>query len=70
MQISRRDDEQSVDLKTSFKASEEKINQQTEHFNDLSRIPLKNEHRRSSSHLFDHRTVSIHLLCLDLIRSQ
>jgi hypothetical protein len=44
MQISRRDDEQSINLKTSFKASEEKIDQQAEHFNDLSRIHLKNEH--------------------------
>jgi hypothetical protein len=44
VQISRRDDEQSVDLKTSFKASEEKIDQQAEHFNDFSRIHLRNEH--------------------------
>ncbi len=70
MQISRDDDEQSAHLKTSSEASEEKIDQQIEHTNDLNRIHLKSEHRRSSSHLFDHRTVSIHLLCLDLIRSQ
>jgi hypothetical protein len=44
MQISRRDDEQSADLKASFKASEEKIDQQAEHFNDSSRIYLKSEH--------------------------
>jgi hypothetical protein len=43
MQISRRDDEQSIDLKTSFKAFEEKIDQQAEHFNDLNRIHLKND---------------------------
>jgi hypothetical protein len=67
MQISRNDDEQSTHLKTSFETSEEKIDQQTEHFNDLDRVHLKNKHRRSSSHLFDHRTVSIHLLCLDRI---
>ncbi len=68
MQISRSDDEQSTHLKTSFEASEEKIDQQIEHFNNSNRIYLKNEYRRSSSHLFDHRTVSIHLLCIDLIR--
>jgi hypothetical protein len=45
MQVSRNDDEQSIHLKTSFKASEEKIDQQTEHFNDFNRILLKNEHR-------------------------
>jgi hypothetical protein len=44
MQISRRDNEQSIDLKTSFKAFEEKIDQQAEHFNDSSKIHLKNEH--------------------------
>jgi hypothetical protein len=70
MQISRSDNEQSAHLKTSFEAFEEKIDQQTEHINDSSRIHLRSEHRRSSSHLFDHRIVSIHLLCLDLIRSQ
>jgi hypothetical protein len=47
-----------------------KVVQQTEYFVDFSRIHLKSEHQRSSSHLFNHRTVSIHLLCLDLIRSQ
>jgi hypothetical protein len=66
MQISRNDDESSIYLKTSSEASEEKINQQTEHINDLNRIHLKNEHRKSSSHLFDHCTASIHLLRLDL----
>ncbi len=70
MQISRRDDEQSTYLKTSFEVSEKKIDQQIEHFNDSSQVHLKNEHRRSSSHLSDHRIVSVHLLCLDLIRSQ
>jgi hypothetical protein len=44
MQISRRDDEQSVDLKASLKASEEKIDQQAEHFNSSSRVHLKSEH--------------------------
>jgi hypothetical protein len=44
MQIFRRDDEQLTDLKASFKASEEKIDQQAEHFNDFSKIHLKNEH--------------------------
>ncbi len=70
MQIFRRDDEQSIDLKTSFKEFEEKIDQQAEHFNDLNRIHLKSEYWKFSSHLSDHRTVSIHILCLDLIRSQ
>jgi hypothetical protein len=70
MQISRSDDEQSVNLKTSSETSERKIDQQTEHINDLNRIHLRCEHRRSSSHLFDHCTVSIYLLCLDLIRFQ
>jgi hypothetical protein len=70
MQISRDDDEQSAHLKTSFETSERKIDQQIEYFNDLNRIHLKNEHRRFSSHLSDYRTVSIHLLCFDLIRSQ
>jgi hypothetical protein len=36
MQISRNDDKQSTHLKISFKAFEEKIDQQTEHFNDFS----------------------------------
>jgi hypothetical protein len=44
MQISRRDDEQSTDLKTSLKAFEEKVDQQAEHFNDFSRIHLRSEH--------------------------
>jgi hypothetical protein len=44
VQISRRDDEQSADLKASLKASEEKIDQQAEHSNDFSRIHLKSEH--------------------------
>jgi hypothetical protein len=44
MQISRRDDELSIDLKASLKAFKEKIDQQAEHFNDSSRIHLKNEH--------------------------
>jgi hypothetical protein len=44
MQISRRDDEQSIDLKTSLKIFEEKIDQQAEHFNDFSKIHLKDEH--------------------------
>jgi hypothetical protein len=70
VQIFRSDDEQLTHLKTSSEASEEKIDQQTEHFNDLNRLHLRNEHRRSSSHLFNHLTVSIHLLCFDLIRSQ
>jgi hypothetical protein len=65
MQISRNNDEQSAHLKASSEASEEKVDQQVEHFIDFNRIHLKNEHRRSSSHLFNHRTVSIHLLCLD-----
>ncbi len=70
MQISRSDDEQSINLKTSSETSEREIDQQTEHINDSSRVHLKCEHRRSSSNLSDHRIVSIHLLCLDLIRSQ
>jgi hypothetical protein len=70
MQISRNSDEQSAHLKASSEASERKINQQTEYFYSLSRIHLRSEHRESSSNLSDHRTVSIHLLCLDLIRSQ
>jgi RNA polymerase-binding transcription factor DksA len=70
MQISRNDDEQSIHLKTSSEASEEKIDQQTEHINDFNQIHLKDEHRKSLSHLSDHCTVSIHLLHLDLIRSQ
>jgi hypothetical protein len=36
VQISRDDDEQSAHLKISFKASEEKLDQQIEHFNDSS----------------------------------
>jgi hypothetical protein len=70
MQISRDDNEQSVNMKTSSETSEREIDQQTEHINDFNRIHLRREHRRSSSHLFDHCTVSIYLLCLDLIRSQ
>jgi hypothetical protein len=70
MQISRDDDEQLINLKASSETLKKKVNQQTEHFNDLNRVHLRNEHRRSSSNLFDHCIVSIHLLCLDLIRSQ
>jgi hypothetical protein len=36
--------EQSIDLKASLEASEEKIDQQAEHFNDSSRIHLRSEH--------------------------
>jgi hypothetical protein len=35
VQISRNDDKQSIYLKISFEASEEKLDQQTEHFNDF-----------------------------------
>jgi hypothetical protein len=70
MQISRSDDEQSINLKTSFETSEREIDQQIEHINDFNRIHLKCEHRKSSSHLLNHRIISIHLLCLDLIRFQ
>jgi hypothetical protein len=68
MQISRSDDEQSTHLKASFKVFEKEINQQIEHINDSSQIHLRSEHRKSSSHLFNHCIVSVHLLCLDLIR--
>jgi hypothetical protein len=44
MQISRRDDELSADLKASLKAFEEKIDQQAEHFNSSSKIHLRSEH--------------------------
>jgi hypothetical protein len=70
VQISRNDDEQSINMKTSSETSEREIDQQIEHINDSNRVHLKCEHRRSSSNLFDHRIASIHLLCLDLIRSQ
>jgi hypothetical protein len=70
MQISRDDDEQSINLKTSSETFEREIDQQIKHINDLNRIHLRCEHRRSSSHLLNHRIISIHLLCLDLIRSQ
>ncbi len=70
MQISRNDDEQSAHLKTSFEAFKKKVNQQAEHFNSSNRVHLRSEHRRSSSHLSDHRTVSIHIMCFDLIRFQ
>jgi hypothetical protein len=68
MQITRNNDEQSAQLKTSSEAFEWKIDYQAEHFIDFNRVYLKNEYWRSSSHLFNYRTASIHLLCLDLIR--
>jgi hypothetical protein len=57
-------------LKALFETSERKVNQQTEHIDDFNRVHLKSEHRKSSSYLFDHSIVSIHLLRLDLIRFQ
>ncbi len=57
-------------MKTSSEAFEKEVDQQAEYFNNFSRVYLRNEHRRSSSHLFNHRVVSIHLLRFDLIRSQ
>ncbi len=57
-------------MKALFETSERKVNQQTEHIDDFNRVHLKSEHRKSSSYLFDHSIVSIHLLRLDLIRFQ
>jgi hypothetical protein len=70
MQISLNDDEQLINLKTSFEAFKEKINQQIEHFNEFNRVHLINKYRKSSSNLFNHRIVSTHLLYFDLIRFQ
>jgi hypothetical protein len=70
MQISRNNNEQSIHLKILSEAFKRKIDQQAEHFIDFNRIHLKSEHRRFSSHLFNHRIVSIDLLSLDMIHFQ